>query len=57
MKDNCQGPCLPYCCKNEKLIFLLIGVILGAIIYAMVLRMLRPPPEGETRKDLFPKAS
>jgi hypothetical protein len=32
---NTQGPCLPHCYKDEKLIFLLIGFILGIGAYIL----------------------
>ena len=36
MKNNCQGPCLSHCFKEEKFIYLVIGFILGVVIYEII---------------------
>lgn len=40
MKNNCQGPCLSHCYKEEKFIYLIVGFILGIIIYEIINRIL-----------------
>lgn len=29
---KCKGPCLPHCYNKNKILFLLIGIILGIVI-------------------------
>ena len=41
MKKSCQGPCLDNCYKDEKLIYLLIGFILGALSVIIVDKILK----------------
>lgn len=57
MKKNIQGPCLSHCYKDEKLLYLVVGFILGIIAYAMVERILVKPKDNQERKDLFPSSS
>ena len=57
MKNNVQGPCLPHCYKDEKLIYLIIGFILGVLTLAVVNRIMVKIPEGEQRKHIFPSTS
>lgn len=57
MKNNVQGPCLPHCYKDEKLIYLIIGFILGALSLALVNKIMVKPQNGQPRKHLFPSTS
>ena len=57
MKNNVQGPCIPHCYKDEKLIYLIIGFILGVLTLAVVNRIMVKIPEGEQRKHIFPSTS
>ena len=59
MKNNSQGPCLPHCYKDEKLIYLLIGFIIGILTIVIVNRiMVKPKDNNDTsRKHLFPSSS
>ena len=57
MKNNVLGPCLPHCYKDEKLIYLIIGFILGAISLAIVNKIMVKPKNGEPRKNIFPSSS
>jgi hypothetical protein len=32
---DCQGPCLKHCCKKTKIIYLIIGVLIGILLYEL----------------------
>jgi len=36
MKKNIQGPCLPHCCDDERVIYLVIGFILGVLLSCFI---------------------
>ena len=50
MKSNqvMSGHCLPHCYSDERIIYLIIGFILGIIAYAIIDRILI---EGEIKKE------
>ena len=50
MKNNCQGPCLSHCFKEEKFIYLVIGFILGVVIYEIINRILDKIADIEIKK-------
>lgn len=37
---NCKGPCLPHCYlkNNNYLLFIMIGIILGMILYHIIVK-------------------
>lgn len=47
MKKSIQGPCLDHCYKDEKLIYLLIGFILGALSVIIVDKILKKNNENK----------
>ena len=50
MKGNCQGPCLPHCLKEEKFIYLIVGFLIGIIMYEIINRILSQIAEMEKNK-------
>ena len=52
MKNNCQGPCLSHCFKEEKFIYLVIGFILGVVIYEIISRILDKMTDIEIKKKM-----
>ena len=52
MKNNCQGPCLSHCFKEEKFIYLVIGFILGVVIYEIINRILDKMTDIEIKKKM-----
>ena len=56
MKNNCQAPCLSHCYKEEKFIYLIVGFILGIIIYEIINRILIKMTEID-RKNKTPTAT
>lgn len=50
MKSNqvLSGPCLPHCYSDERIIYLVIGFILGIIAYVIIDRILI---EGEMKNE------
>ena len=53
MKSNkvISGPCLPHCYSDERIIYLVIGFILGIIAYTIVDRILLKPNEVEIKNE------
>ena len=51
MKSNkvISGPCLPHCYSDERIIYLVIGFILGIIAYTIVDRILLKPNDSEMK--------
>lgn len=54
---KCKGPCLPHCYNDEKVMYLIIGFVIGIISYALVERILVKPKDEKPRTDLFPSTS
>lgn len=52
MKNNCQGPCLSHCFKEEKFIYLVVGFILGVVIYEIINRILDKITDIEMKKKM-----
>lgn len=52
MKGNCQGPCLPHCLKEEKFIYLIVGFLIGIIMYEIINRILSQIAEMEKNKKI-----
>lgn len=52
MKNNSQCPCLSDCFKEEKFIYLMVGFILGVIIYEIINRILDKIADIEIKKKI-----
>ena len=52
MKNKCMGPCLSHCFKEEKFIYLVIGFILGVVIYEIINRILDKMTDIEIKKKM-----
>ena len=52
MKNNSHGPCLSHCFKEEKFIYLVIGFILGVVIYEIINRILDKITDIEIKKKM-----
>ena len=50
MKNNLQGPCLVQCYKEEKFIYLIVGFILGIVVYEVINRILARMAQIENDK-------
>ena len=49
---NCQGPCLSHCFREEKFIYLVVGFILGVVIYEIINRILDKITDIEIQKKM-----
>lgn len=49
---NCQGPCLSHCFREEKFIYLVVGFILGVVIYEIINRILDKITDIEIKKKM-----
>jgi uncharacterized membrane-anchored protein YhcB (DUF1043 family) len=54
MKNNCQGPCLMHCYKEEKFIYLIVGFILGIVIYEIINRIINQMAEIDKKNKPKP---
>ena len=52
MKNSCQGPCLSHCFREEKFIYLVVGFILGVVIYEIINRILDKITDIEIKKKI-----
>ena len=53
MKSNkvISGHCLPHCYSDERIIYLVIGFILGIIAYTIIDRILLKPNESKVKNE------
>jgi len=35
---NCSGPCLEHCYSTNKMLYLLVGIIIGFLLYKFILQ-------------------
>ena len=49
---NCLGPCLSHCFREEKFIYLVVGFILGVVIYEIINRILDKITDIEIQKKM-----
>jgi hypothetical protein len=32
--ENCSGPCLEHCYSTNKMLYLLVGIVIGVLLYS-----------------------
>jgi hypothetical protein len=55
MKKNnkiCSGPCLPHCATDQRVLYLIIGFILGIFCYILVDRLINNVSEVNDKNSI-----